>query len=226
MTSKMKIATISHESKKYPRKALECHAGETEEEKGRNYAALVTSPELAAFRIIQTAEAKSALGEHIDVPTLMETLREQAGMVNRNDLSQAEAMLINQATALQSLFARLTERALSTDNLSYFEGLMRMALRAQNQCRTTLETLSDIKNPPVIFAKQLNIAQGHQQVNNSNTMPLAHAHAGKNEILQNELLEVQHGAEKMDAGATSEPIGNDPAMEALGEVHGRAHRRG
>ena len=40
---------------------------------------------------------------------------------------------------------------------------MRMALKAQNQCRMTLETLATIKNPPVVFAKQANTAQGPQQ---------------------------------------------------------------
>jgi hypothetical protein len=42
---------------------------------------------------------------------------------------------------------------------------MRMALKAQSQCRQTLETLATIKNPPVVFARQANIAQGPQQVN-------------------------------------------------------------
>jgi len=37
---------------------------------------------------------------------------------------------------------------------------MRLALRAQSQCRATLETLAAIKNPPVVFANQANIAHG------------------------------------------------------------------
>jgi hypothetical protein len=46
------------------------------------------------------------------------------------------------------------------------ENYMRMAMRAQNQCRMTLETLATIKNPPVVFAKQANINNGGQkQVN-------------------------------------------------------------
>ncbi len=36
------------------------------------------------------------------------------------------------------------------------EGFMRMALRAQSQCRTTLETLAAIKNPPSVYARQAN----------------------------------------------------------------------
>jgi hypothetical protein len=48
---------------------------------------------------------------------------------------------------------------------------MRMALRAQNQCRTTLETLAGIKNPPVVYAKQANVTTGPQQINNGVAAP-------------------------------------------------------
>ena len=103
---------------------------------------------------------------------------------------------------------------------------MRMALRAQNQCRATLETLSTIKNPPVVFAKQANFANGPQQVNNGATVSVTPVHAGENKIQQNELLtEVQHG-ETVDTRATGATIGNDPAMETMGEVHRRTHTRG
>jgi hypothetical protein len=40
----------------------------------------------------------------------MEILRDQVNAVSNQDLAQAEEMLLNQATALQSLFARLSEK--------------------------------------------------------------------------------------------------------------------
>ena len=40
---------------------------------------------------------------------------------------------------------------------------MRIALKAQSQCRATLETLAAVKNLPVVFARQANIAQGPQR---------------------------------------------------------------
>ena len=49
------------------------------------------------------------------------------------------------------------------------ERYMRLALKAQGQCRATLETLAAIKNPPVVFARQANFANGPQQVNNNPT---------------------------------------------------------
>jgi hypothetical protein len=142
----------------------------------------------------------------------MDQLRDQASAVNRGDLSQAEAMLMNQATALQSLFARLAERGMSCDLAPAFESNMRMALRAQSQCRATLETLAAIKNPPVIFAKQANIANGHQQINNG-----APSRAQENESQQSKLLEAQHG-EWLDTGTAGAAIGADKAMAAVEEI--------
>jgi hypothetical protein len=43
---------------------------------------------------------------------------------------------------------------------------MRLALKGQAQCRSTLETLVALKNPPVVIAGQANISTGPQQVNN------------------------------------------------------------
>jgi hypothetical protein len=54
----------------------------------------------------------------------METLREQADAIKQGDMRQAEAMLINQATALQSLFSRLTERAMNMEMFCHFESFM------------------------------------------------------------------------------------------------------
>jgi hypothetical protein len=116
-----------------PRNALQCDAGGSKEESEQNLARFVTSPQLAAYRVIGSTEAKSGLGDQIDVPHLIEQLRREAIAVNRGDLAHAESMLTNQATALQSVFARLTERAMASDTIVAFEANMRMALRAQSQ---------------------------------------------------------------------------------------------
>src|SRR5215831_17368141 len=74
-----------------PRKQVLCHQGKTEEESERILAALVTSPDLAACRVINSAEAKSGLGKEIDLPHLMAELRRHGDAVNRGDLAQSEA---------------------------------------------------------------------------------------------------------------------------------------
>lgn len=203
------------EAGKFPRKSVFVRRGDTDRETAQNMAEVVTSPELAAYRVIHGAEQKSALGEHIDVPTLMARLREQAAAANGGNLATAEAMLMNQATALQSLFARLAERGMGCENADPFERNMRMALRAQAQCRATLETLAAIKNPPVLFARQANVTTGPQQINNGVPTP----HAREIEAKQTQLLGADHG-ERLDtrtAGATSR---GNPALATMGTLDG------
>jgi hypothetical protein len=78
---------------------------------------------------------------------------------------------------------------------------MRLGLKAQSQCRTTIEALALLKNPPnVAFVRQANIANGHQQVNNGNRQALARA--GENSIQANKLLEgTDIGGERVDEGS-------------------------
>jgi hypothetical protein len=66
----------------------------------------------------------------------------------------------------------LARRATKQEYMKNWEGYLRMALKAQNQCRMTLETLATIKNPPV-FTKQANINNGGQQQVNNGAEPVA-----------------------------------------------------
>jgi len=214
MASKSK-KTATPETKEYPRKAVQVvrEQGDSDEMAARKMTAVVSAPEMAALRVIRGAERKDGIWDSIDVPALMDQLRDQASAVNRGDLSQAEAMLMNQATALQSLFARLAERGMSCDLAPAFESNMRMALRAQSQCRATLETLAAIKNPPVIFAKQANIANGHQQINNG-----APSRAQENESQQSKLSGGNHELLPDTRTQGIESRAN-PALEAVGEIN-------
>jgi hypothetical protein len=97
--------TKAKEPEVLARKAVHCDASETDPKvTAKNYATLLTSPQLAAYRVIAAAESKG-MTDTLDVPTLVQALKDQGTAVNSNNLSQAEAMLMNQATALQSLFA-------------------------------------------------------------------------------------------------------------------------
>jgi hypothetical protein len=123
-------------------------------------------------------------------------------------------LLMTQAHSLDSIFNELARRAALNmgEYLNATEHYLRLALKAQSQCRATLETLAAIKNPPMIYAKQANIANGPQQVNNG-TSP---ARAGeKNAIEPNELLEQQH-EQRLDTGAQGAAIGADSSMATVG----------
>ena len=126
---------------------------------------------------------------------------------------------MSQATTLNALFHSLPGWALNHlkegGNAAYFETCMRLAFKAQSQCRATLETLANIKNPPTVFARQANIAHGPQQINNG--VPSAGSRAEKPENPQNE----QSGAsnELLPDGRASQAASRvDTQVEGLGEV--------
>ena len=91
---------------------------------------------------------------------------------------------------------------------------MRLALKAQAQCRATIETLAALKNPPIVIARQANISNGPQQVNNGPAVPRADDSSNQ----PNELLETDHG-KRLDTGAAATPVASDPAMVAVEASH-------
>jgi hypothetical protein len=204
----------------YPRKDIDGPRGATDEETGRNLAALLTGPAVAAYRVIRAAEVSSGIGDMLDVPTLLEHLRADAKAVQEGSLAQAEAMLANQAVALQSLFARLAERGMGCDTAPAFEANMRYALRAQSQCRATLETLALIKQGPAVYARQANIAHGPQQVNNGASAEVRPGtRAGRKAESQHpELLRTGNG-ERLDTGTAGTAGRGNPPLEAVGAVN-------
>jgi hypothetical protein len=209
------------QAEQYPRKAITCQSGPSIDEQGRNYAKLITSAELAAYRVIGMMQPKN-LADDIDTPTLLATLRDQAAAVQSGDLTHAEAMLINQASSLQALFARLTERAMEQTQMPHLEGFMRIALRAQSQCRATLETLAAIKNPPIVYARQANVTTGPQQINNSMAAP---TRAREIETVQTQL---SGGINELlsDTGTSGNASRVNPALETLGKIDRAENRTG
>lgn len=197
-----------------PAKGVPCTAGPTDADTFKASAALICGPELAAYRVINAADGKGSLAEILDVPALIDHLRDQAGAVQGGSLAAPEAMLMNQATALQSLFARLVESGMGQSLRANTEMFLKLGLRAQNQCRATLETLAAIKNPPVVFAKQANITNGPQQVNNGIDAPRVR----ENKIEQTKLLEATPN-ERLDFGEKAKASGTNQAMATVGAVH-------
>lgn len=195
------------------RKDVTIKVGEPEQAR-RELARLLASPEFAATRAVRAAEGEHGYGAQLDTPELLNCLREQAAAVNAGDLGNVERMLANQATALQTLFVRLAERGLCQTVVPVMESLMKLALRAQSQCRATLETLATVKNPPVVIARQANIAQ-QQQVNNGLAAP---SRAREVSPAQNELLEQGHH-ERLEFGTQGAASGADSQLATVGTVH-------
>ena len=82
--------------------------------------------------------------------------------------------------------------------VEHIDRLTRLALKAQAQCRATIETLTLIKNPTTVFASQANIAHGPQQVNNTRVGRLSREDGPETDPIT--LLEGPR--ERMDCGTT------------------------
>ncbi len=127
-------------------------------------------------------------------------------------------MLTARAHTLDTIFNNLARRAINAEYMDHLDRYLKLALRAQSQCRATWETLATIKNPPMVgYVKQANIASGHQQVNNAPSAVSEAPPARKNEKSKNRLLVVKDG-KRLDTQATGTAGRTDPAMATLGEV--------
>lgn len=172
----------------------------------------VTSPECLSASVLTICQNI----QHTQINEMIAELKQQTAAVQSNDLSRAEGMLIAQAHTLDGLFARLTSNALTSTDMDKLERYMKLALKAQNQARATLQTLGELKAPKqVAFVKQANI--GNQvQVNNDGSP--ARSRAKKKPKAPNELLEVEHG-ERLDARTAGAAGGADPTMAPVGAKH-------
>jgi hypothetical protein len=190
----------------------------TAEQRAQAMARMATMPTYNAAGVVQ---AFSIHGE-LDYGELRDVLVEQCEAVEAGNLGRVTGTLVAQAHSLDAIFVKLARRAEDNmrEHFSAAEALLKLALKAQSQCRATLETLAAIKSPPTVFAQQANIAHGHQQVNNGPAP--ARADAIKNR--PNELLDGNHG-ERLDSGTEGPAGASDPAMATVATIDGAAHRR-
>ena len=191
--------------------------------------------------LVLSPTIQSAIGIHawgkflgeIDLGELIKAQRERVKEVQDGDMRLVDAMLFGQAMTLETIFTSLARRAALNDGLKQFQVNMTLALKAQAQCRATLEALAEIKNPrPMAFVKQANISNGPQQVNNgisgavsAETAPVragTHPHAGQISGQQNELLEAPHGNE-LDTRAKGTAGRANPHLETVAAGYRATH---
>jgi hypothetical protein len=105
------------------------------------------------------------------------------------------------------------------EHLDAMDRNLRLAMKAQSQCRATAETLAIIKQGPTVYARQANIAHGPQQVNNGVLGPSTGSRpGGKTESVNPELLRANDG-ERLDTGTASTAGRGDSALETVGTKH-------
>ena len=177
--------------------------------------------QLLLMATAQNAVAMELWGKYagdIDLGELVTDLQKKAETIQDGNMKPVEAMLYGQAMALQTIFTNLARRSAMNvgEYMDAADKYMRLALKEQSQCRATLETLAEIKNP-MPYIKQANIANGPQQVNNGKSTQYAQAHtsAENSQTLQNKLLEHQHG-DTLEFGAQGAAGRANPHMATVG----------
>ena len=149
----------------------------------------------------------------MEVPDLVTEMRKAGDEIVEGNMGRVERMLANQAMTLDAIFNDMAQRSGRQDSFKGIEVLMRLALKAQAQARSTAEALALLKNP-MPYIKQANIAHGHQQINNGQQA----TGAGNSQSEPNKLLEADHG-QRLDIGAQGAAGRADPAMATVEAKH-------
>jgi hypothetical protein len=164
-------------------------SGHTEQEKLAN---LGLTPE---FKAAVTAHAYAPLIGEQDLATVFQRVGELSARSVKESSKDLEFMLSSQAIALDSIFNRLAVQAQASigKHPKVVDTYLRLALKAQSQCRATAEALAVLKSPRQ-YINQTNVA-GAMQIN-----------------IDGENSHVDRRTQSKDAAS-------DSAVEALGEVH-------
>jgi len=163
--------------------------------------------------------ARGTAGE-LDLTEAFAVMAEKTSAVQAGNLAELEEALTSQAVALNAIFNEMARRAALNmgEYINATEVCLRLALKAQGQCRATIQTLSEMKNPqPVAFVKQANIANGPQQVNNGVAAAGSPSRAEIPANPSNELLGLDH-EQRLDTGPAGAAGGAHSEMATLDAV--------
>jgi len=118
------------------------------------------------------------------------------------------------------VFANLAYQATQAKDPDFFDRYLRLAFKAQSQCRATCETLALLKNPPV-FSRQANI-DGQQVVNNGTITPPT-----RTREIQDAPKELLVGdGERLDGREACQTVEGDSRLAAVGAINRPPNNRG
>lgn len=119
--------------------------------------------------VAASAFTDKALGNEIEKPGLADYatyVQTMTGKAANGDLEMASRILSAQAIALDSMFAELARRAALNmgDYINAAERYGRLALKAQSNCRATLEALAKLHQPREQTVRHVHVSEGGQAV--------------------------------------------------------------
>ncbi len=137
-----------------------------------------TGPQALARTLLQptlkNAVAASAftgkmVGNESGLPTISDYTNHMQSVMRKavdGDLAMASKILAAQAITLDSMFAELARRAALNmgDYINATERYGRLALRAQSNCRATLEALAKLHQPREQTVRHVHVSEGGQAV--------------------------------------------------------------
>jgi len=195
-------------------------------ERSKTAAELYANPSINASSLITAIKKKGNIGsifnqvsdeKGLQVEHILEKVVDANDKVLAGDMEELESILINQARALDAVFYQYMGKTLSAEYIQQMQSFSQIALKAQNQCRNTLATLAEIKNPtkPTFIKNQNNAAI--QQINNVEKVEVKNSeNSGNFQSSANELLLSEIKDEKwVDTRTQSAAITVNPEMETV-----------
>lgn len=170
----------------------------------------VTGAATAAHRF---ADVQVAGG--LSLRDTVESLRAIAAADRTDAVADVEKVMRAQVATLSVMFTELTKRAAChlDGSPQMLDAYLRLAFRAQDQCRRTAETLATIGNPAaVVIAKNIN--NGSQVNIGALHQATLHAHDNDPSRRGNAIA-----IEQLDTGTAGTPVGSDPRLEAMDSVN-------
>ena len=170
-------------------------------------------PEGVAITAIKMIKNDPYDSSRINTRELFREIQKHEYEIEKGNLQQIERYLYSQAIALNAMFDRMLAQLAHAEFTPHIQLSGMLALKAQAQCRATLATLAQIKNPDQITFIKQNIKQQNNAINQQvNTHQIDDLK--KSEKVANELLrETKH--ETLEFRGTEQAITINPAMETM-----------
>ncbi|MXP10760.1 hypothetical protein [Pseudoblastomonas halimionae] len=168
--------------------------------------------------IAASAVKQRMIGDGIELPGIgdyVHALQEAAGRASDGDLAMASRMLASQAITLDGLFTELARRAAMNlgEYMDSSERYGRLSLRAQSNCRTTLEALAKLHQPREQTVRHVHVNEGGQAV----VAETFHNYSGGHENA--ETVKQSHATEA--AGDGTAMLGADPQRDGVSIASGK-----
>lgn len=172
----------------------------------------ITPSQLLNPSLVTAIALANLHGAEASNPKLIQELKQPIDQaieqIKAGNLAPMEEVLVTQAIMLNSIFCNFIAKgsglmgdpSFAKALPNYPKNLVNLALKAQNQCRSTIEAINELKNPKTTtFVK-----------NQLNNLQLE---------LEQLTEEMEDNAKKLDGGTEAIAVGKDSKLETLEILH-------